>query len=112
MKHKLGTTEYCFEMPTSFCAVWDVFYMISTNPNRAIMGRLFAAMIGLTIQKANNPKYSLADADPIQYGGTMQEWLHNLGVGPIEVLSLGSSVFEMLSEHIATTKEVEQAENF
>ncbi len=112
MKKNISKVDYVFDMPKSMCVVWDVFYMISTNPNRAIMGRLFAAMIGLTIQKANNPKYSLADADPIQYGGTMQEWLHNLGVGPIEVLSLGSSVFEMLSEHIATNKEVEQAENF
>lgn len=112
MKHTLGTTEYEFAMPSSFCAVWDVFYMISTNPNRAIMGRLFAAIIGLTIKGANCPKYSLADADPIQYGGKMQEWLHAQGVGPIDVLSVGSAVFTMLSEHIATNKEVEEAGNF
>ncbi len=112
MKHKLGTTEYSFEMPSSFCAVWDVFYMISTNPNRAVMGRLFAAIIGLTIQGARCPKYSLADADPIQYGGKMQEWLHSQGVGPIDVLSVGSAVFTFLSEHIATNQEVEEAGNF
>jgi len=112
MNHRLGTTDYEFSMPSSFCAVWDVFYLISTNPNRAVMGRLFAAIIGLTIQGARCPKYSLADADPIQYGGKMQEWLHAQGVGPVDVLSVGSAVFSYLSEHIATTKEVKEAENF
>lgn len=112
MKHTLGTTEYNFDMPASFCAVWDVFYMISTNPNRAIMGRLFAAIIGLTIKGAQCPKYSLSAADPVQYGGLMQEWLHSIGVGPIQVLSIGSQIFTYLSEHIPTNQEVEEAGNF
>ena len=112
MELRLGTTDYEFDLPSSFCAVWDVFYIISTNPNRAHLGRLFAAIIGLTIKGAKCPKYSLSDADPIQYGGKMQEWLHAQDVGPIEVLSVGSTVFTMLSEHIATNKEVEQAGNF
>jgi len=86
--------------------------MISTNPNRAIMGRLFAAMIGLTIKGANNPKYSLADADPIQYGGKMQEWLQSNGLGPLESLTIGSKLFSFLSEHIPTNNEVEEAANF
>ena len=42
----------------------------------------------------------------------MQEWLHAQGVGPVDVLSVGSAVFSYLSEHIATTKEVKEAENF
>lgn len=112
MEHQIGTTKYEFDMPSSFCAVWDVFYMISTNPNRAIMGRLFAAMIGLTIKGARNPKYSLADADPIQYGGKMQEWLHTQNVSPVDSLTIGSEIFAYLSQHIATNSEVEEAGNF
>ena len=112
MEHKIGTTTYEFDIPTSFCSVWDVFYMISTSPNRAQMGRLFAAMIGLCIKKSTCPRYSLADADPIQYGGAVQEWLQKEEVSPMETLSIGSSLFSFLSEHIATKTEVENAENF
>tara|TARA_B100000963_G_C22507280_1_gene616615 strand:- start:680 stop:1018 length:339 start_codon:yes stop_codon:yes gene_type:complete len=112
MKCQLGTTDYEFDIPSSFCGVWDVFYMISTNPNRAQLGRLFAAIIGLTIQGARCPKYSLADADPIQYGGKMQEWLQAKNISPVEVLTVGSKVFSFLSEHLATKEEVEQAGNF
>ena len=86
MGYQLGTTKYEFDIPTSFCGVWDVFYMISTNPNRAQLGRLFAAIIGLTIQGARCPKYSLADADPIQYGGKMQRMATSQ-----EYISRGSS---------------------
>lgn len=76
------------------------------------MGRLFAAIIGLTIQDCRCPKYNLADADPIQYGGKMQEWCQSNQIGPVEVLTVGSAVFSFLSEHIATKKEVENAGNF
>jgi len=112
MNHRLGTTNYEFDIPSSFCGVWDVFYMISTNPNRAQMGRLFAAIIGLTIQGAQCPKYSLADADPIQYGGTMQEWLQTQNVSPVDVLTVGSAIFNFLSGKIASNEEVEGAGNF
>ena len=112
MNHKLGTTEYEFDIPDSFCGIWDVFYMISTNPNRARMGRLFAAIIGLTIKGAKCPRYSLSDADPIQYGGKMQEWLQSQNISPVEVLTVGSVIFQFLSEHIATNDEVETAGNF
>lgn len=112
MNHQIGTTDYKFDIPNSFCAVWDVFYMISTNPNRAQMGRLFAAMIGICIKKSTCPKYSLSDADPIQYGGVVQEWLQNQKVSPMATLEIGTALFNMLSDHISTTDEVAEAENF
>ena len=112
MNHMIGTTDYSFDLPSSFCSVWDVFFMISTNPNRAQMGRLFAALVGLCIQGSNCPKYSLKDADPIGYGGLMQEWLQSQKFGPLDTLELGGKLFSFLSEHIAQKDEVEEAENF
>lgn len=112
MKKTIGTLQCEFGMPDSMCAIWDVFYMISTNPNRAQLGRLFAAIIGIMLQGHPNPKYSISDCDMLAYGGKMQEWLSSFGVGPIAVLSLGTELFNSLSEHIATEKQVKEAENF
>lgn len=108
----IGNHEWAFGMPKSMCAVWDVFYMISTNPNRAQLGRLFAAIIGIMIQGQNNPRYSLSDCDMLAYGGRMQEWLSSKGVSPVSVLSIGTELFNSLSEHIATEQQVKNAENF
>jgi len=51
MKKSIGKLECVFGMPKSMSTVWDVFYMISTNPNRAQLGRLFAGLVGVAIQK-------------------------------------------------------------
>lgn len=108
----IGNHEWAFGMPKSMCAVWDVFYMISTNPNRAQLGRLFAAIIGIMLQGQGNPRYSLHDCDVLAYGGRMQDWLSSKGVSPISVLNLGTELFNDLSKHIATEQQVKNAENF
>jgi len=113
MKKSIGKLECVFGMPKSMSTVWDVFYMISTNPNRAQLGRLFAALVGVTIK--NNPscpKYSISDCDLMAYGGKVQEWLSSQKVNPIEVLQVGTELFQMMTEHISTDDEVEAAENF
>ena len=113
MKKNISNVEYVFEMPKSMCVVWDVFYMISTNPNRAQLGRLFAALWGCMVTNhPSKPKYSLSDCDLLAYGGKMQEWLSVKKVSPIDVLTIGTELFQKMSEHIATEPEVEQAENF
>ena len=113
MKKQLGPLEMEFGLPKSQCAIWDVFYMISTNPNRAQLGRLFAALVGICVKNhKSHPKYSLSDCDLMAYGGKVQEWLQINDVSPIDVLNVGTSLFEMLSNHIATNKAVENAENF
>jgi len=112
IKKTIGKQEFIFDMPKSMCAIWDVFYMISTNPNRAQLGRLFAAIIGIMLQKNTHPKYSLSDCDLMAYGGKMQEWLSNHDVGPVTFLNVGTQLFEELSKHIATEKQVKEAENF
>lgn len=110
---KIGKLDCVFDMPKSMSTVWDVFYMISTDPNRAQLGRLFAGLVGVTVQNQNTcPKYALSDCDLLAYGGRVQEWLASNGVNPIDVLSLGTELFEMMSKHIATEKEVLAAENF
>ena len=108
----IGKNEWAFGMPKSMCAVWDVFYMISTNPNRAQLGRLFAAIIGIMIKDQGNPRYSLSDCDLLAYGGKMQEWLSGKGVSPVSVLNVGTELFNDLSQHIATEQQVKNAENF
>jgi hypothetical protein len=60
----------------------------------------------------SKPKYSLSDCDLLAYGGKMQEWLSIKKVSPIDVLTIGTELFQKMSEHIATEPEVEQAENF
>lgn len=113
MKKTMGPMDVLFGLPSSQCAIWDVFYMISTNPNRAQLGRLFAALVGICLKnETTHPKYSLSDCDLMSYGGNMQGWLHKNNVSPVDVLTVGSSLFEMLSNHIATNKAVEAAENF
>jgi hypothetical protein len=113
MKKSIGSIECVFGLPQSMSTVWDVFYMISTNPNRAQLGRLFAGLVGVTIQNQPScPKYSLSDCDLMAYGGRVQEWLSSQKVNPIEVLTIGTELFQMMTEHISTDKEVEAAENF
>ncbi len=113
MKKKMGSMEMEFGLPQSQCAIWDVFYMIATNPNRAQLGRLFAALVGICVKNhKTHPKYSLSDCDLMAYGGKVQEWLHMNQVSPIDVLTVGTELFEMLSNHISTNKAVEEAENF
>ena len=113
MKKTISKTDYTFDMPKSMCVVWDVFYMISTNPNRAQLGRLFAALWGCMLTNHKDmPKYSISDCDLMAYGGRMQEWLATKKVNPIDVLNVGTELFQKMSEHIATEKEVEEAENF
>ena len=112
IKKTIGKKEYLFDMPKSMCAIWDVFYMISTQPNRAQLGRLFAAIIGIMLQKETQPRYSLSDCDLMSYGGKMQEWLSSQDIGPVSVLNIGTDLFNELSKHIATEKQVKEAENF
>ncbi|MGI9554527.1 MAG: hypothetical protein ACR2M6_01030 [Vampirovibrionia bacterium] len=113
MKKSIGSIDCVFGLPKSMSTVWDVFYMISTNPNRAQLGRLFAGLVGVTIQNQPScPKYSLSDCDLMAYGGRVQEWLASQKVNPIEVLTVGTELFQMMTEHISTDKEVEVAENF
>jgi hypothetical protein len=113
MKKSIGNIECVFGLPKSMSTVWDVFYMISTNPNRAQLGRLFAGLVGVTIQNHPScPKYSLSDCDLMAYGGRVQEWLASQKVNPIQVLQVGTELFQMMTEHIATDSEVEAAENF
>jgi hypothetical protein len=113
MKKSIGNIECVFGLPKSMSTVWDVFYMISTNPNRAQLGRLFAGLVGVTIQNHPScPKYSLSDCDLMAYGGRVQEWLASQKVNPIQVLQVGTELFQMMTEHIATDTEVEAAENF
>ena len=113
MKKSIGKLECTFDMPKSMSTVWDVFYMISTNPNRAQLGRLFAGLVGVTIQNQPTcPKYSISDCDLMAYGGRVQEWIAGYKGNPIEILEVGTELFQMMSEHISTDKEVEAAENF
>ena len=113
MKKTISKTDYTFDMPRSMCVVWDVFYMIPTSPNRAQLGRLFAALWGCMLTNhPDRPKYSLSDCDLLAYGGKMQEWLASKKVNPIHVLNIGTELFQKMSEHIATETEVEEAENF
>jgi hypothetical protein len=113
MKKSIGKLECVFGMPKSMSTVWDVFYMISTNPNRAQLGRLFAGLVGVTIQNQPTcPKYSISDCDLMAYGGRVQEWIAGHKGNPIEILEVGTELFQMMSEHISTDKEVESAENF
>ena len=113
MKKSIGKLDCEFGLPKSMSTMWDVFYMISTNPNRAQLGRLFAALVGICIQNYPScPKYSLSDCDLMAYGGKMQEWLSSQDIGPVSVLNIGTDLFNELSKHIATEKQVKEAENF
>ena len=113
MKKSIGKLDCEFGLPKSMSTMCDVFYMISTNPNRAQLGRLFAALVGICIQNHPScPKYSLSDCDLMAYGGKVQEWLSSQGVNPIQVLQVGTELFQMMTEHISTDEEVEAAENF
>jgi hypothetical protein len=113
MNKSIGKLNCVFGMPKSMSTVWDVFYMISTNPNRAQLGRLFAGLVGVTIQNQPTcPKYSISDCDLMAYGGRVQEWIAGHKGNPIEILEVGTELFQMMSEHISTDKEVESAENF
>jgi hypothetical protein len=112
MKKSIGKLDCEFGLPKSMSTMWDVFY-ISTNPNRAQLGRLFAALVGICIQNHPScPKYSLSDCDLMAYGGKVQEWLSSQKVNPIQVLQVGTELFQMMTEHISTDEEVEAAENF
>ena len=64
------------------------------------------------LQKETQPRYSLSDCDLMAYGGKMQEWLSRQDIGPVSVLNIGTDLFNELSKHIATEKQVKEAENF
>ncbi len=113
MKKSIGKLDCEFGLPKSMSTMWDVFYMISTNPNRAQLGRLFAALVGICIQ--NNPSCPqprISACDLMASGGQLQEWLSSQKVTHIPVLQVGTELFQMMTEHISTDEEVEAAENF
>jgi len=111
-KRELAGEEKEFALPASTCAIWDIFYIVSMNPNRAQLGRIFAALIGLTLKNSTVPKYSLSDCDPIAYGGKVQEWLIKNKISPVETLTVGTEILTYIQDHFVTSKEVEGAENF
>ena len=74
--------------------------MISTNSEPRPVGAFVRGSGGVTIRNYPScPKYSLSDCDLMAYGGKVQEWLSSQKVNPIEVLQVGTELFQMMTEH-------------
>ena len=102
--------------PRSFAAINDLAAEWSETSSRAKLARLCAAAIGMCWdrdeQPESPPRYNVAVADPIAYGGVVLDWLYAKKVPLTPVYKAGSDLILQLAEVIPSEQEVSAAEDF
>ena len=96
----------------NLAAALDLIATWGDNPNRAKIGRLCAAALGLCLPGANLPGYSMIDCDPIAYGGQCLDRLLRAGLTASQVYEHGVLLINYCAELLPSEKEVKEAENF
>lgn len=102
--------------PRSFAAINDLCAEWTDNSSRAKMARLCAAAIGLCWdrdEKPNGPpRYNVAVAEPIAYGGVVLDWLAAKNVPLSKVYKVGSELILQVAETLPLETEVTETEDF
>lgn len=108
---KLGSHETI--TPKSLATCLDFVSVWGANPNRAQLGRLCAAAVGVCVDhSAILPKYKVSSADPLAYGHTIMDRLLEAGVTPGEIYDHGSQLLLAMAQQLPTEDEVEDLANF
>ena len=94
---KLGTAET--RAPESMSVCMDFRSLALGSANEAQKLRLYASAIAVCIDgSAKLPRYKSETADPVAFGGIIQERLYDAGVTPFEIMSMGSDCIVMMIE--------------
>ena len=109
-----------FRRPHSLTAINDACseYMqfIGEDQNKAKLGRVLAAVVGLVWSEENRvpaPKYNVSSGEITQYGGAMLEWLFKRGVTRSTIYAAGHILANDIFLMLPLEKEVAgQAESF
>ena len=108
---KLG--QHTTQTPNSLALCLDFISIWGSDPNRAQLGRLCAAAIGVCVDHAKClPAYKTATGDPINYGFKIMDRLLQNNVSPGYVYEIGSKLLTEMMEKIPTDREVEETANF
>jgi hypothetical protein len=102
--------------PRSFAAINDLAAEWSETSSRAKLARLCAAAIGLCWDHEETPdgppRYNLAVADPIAYGGVILDWVYKKRIPLTQIYQVGSDLVLQLAAVIPNESEVAEAEDF
>jgi hypothetical protein len=99
--------------PSSLATCLDFISVWGSNPNRAQLGRLCAASIGVSLDhKKILPKYKIQSADPLSYGHKIMDRLLDSGVTASEIFDHGVQCLVAMAEKLPTESEVEDTANF
>lgn len=92
--------------------IFDLISSWSSSSNRAHLGRLSAAAVGVCCVDRDFPVYDTNAALPLAYGGVMMDHLMDRGISPNEVIEIGAVLLNDIAEFLITKKEVQKVENF
>ena len=107
---KLGV--HSSQMPQSLATCFDFVSIWGSDPNRAQLGRLCAAAIGVAIDHTSRlPKYNVSKGDVLGYGHTCMDRLLKAGVTPAQMFEMGTQILAEMTGQI-NFGEVEQTANF
>jgi len=108
---KLGTYEA--KTPSSLATCVDFISIWGSEPNRAQLGRLCAAVIGVAVDHAKVlPKYKIQSGDPIAYGHKIMDRLLEAGVTLDKIYEYGSQILVNFMKVIPSEDSVEENVNF
>ena len=100
-------------MPNSLATCLDFVSVWGSTLNRAQLGRLCAAAIGVCVDHAKVlPAYKINTADPLSYGHKIMERLLESGVSPGEIYEVGAGLLLEMAHKLPTEDEVETESNF
>lgn len=100
-------------LPDSLATCLDFVSVWGATLNRAQLGRLCAAAIGVCVDHvAILPKYKISSADPLGYGHKIMERLLGAGVLPADIYEQGANLLLEMAQKLPTENEVEAESNF
>ncbi len=108
---KLGV--HVVQMPKSMATSLDFVSIWGSEPNRAQLGRICAAVIAVCVDHARVlPSYPVATGDPIAFGHKCLDRLLGAGVGAGEIYAIGSQLLIEMLKEIPSEEAVEEQANF
>ncbi len=108
---KLGV--HVAQMPKSMATSLDFVSIWGSEPNRAQLGRLCAAVIAVCVDHARVlPSCPVATGDPIAFGHKCLDRLLGAGVSAGDIYEIGSQLLIEMIKEIPREQEVEDQANF
>ena len=101
-------------LPPPPSVIYDIVSEWSASPSRAHIGRLTAAAIGVSAWRSiqGMPRYDVASAKPIAYGGRVLDFLFAKGVDPNDIVVVGMQLLGELAPQLIRREEVQEKEDF